>query len=108
MYRFSDPNSGEPIHKVPIDGRTNVNPPEVWEVYEASFRGKVNWADYIRKVNPQTILWYYGSPLTAILDLSPDWCRVYASGKADESFVLFIRRDEFDRRRVEFASPDCV
>jgi hypothetical protein len=108
MYRFSDPATGEPLHKVPIDGRTNVNSPEIWELYRASFLGKANWDGYIKKVGPGTIVWRYGSAMSTLLDESPEWCRVYASGNEDDSFVVFIKRAEFDSRRPEFTSPDCT
>lgn len=107
MYRFSDRLTGEPGYKVAIDGRTNVNPPEVWELYRASFMGRANWDDYIKKVGPETVLWRQGSPMTSLLLLSPEWCRVYASGSDDESFVVFIKRSEFDRRRGSLSSIDC-
>ncbi len=108
MYRFSDPATGEPLHKVPIDGRTNVNSPEIWELYRESFVGKSNWDGYIKKVQPETVVWRRGSAMSTLLGLSPEWCGVYASGDEDESFVVFIKRQEFDRRRGEFASPDCT
>ena len=108
MYRFSDPISGEAGYKVAIDGRTNVNPPEVWEMYRASFLGRANWDDYIKKVNPETILWRQGSPMTSLLLLSPEWCRVFASGSKDESFVVFIKRQEFEKHRDRLKSIDCT
>lgn len=106
MYRFSRAD-GTPIHKVPIDGRTNVNSPEVWEMYQASLRGASNWEDYIEKVKPKTILWRKGSAFTSLLVLSPEWCRVFASGETEMAHVVFIPRDEFMRRAGELSSDDC-
>ncbi len=108
IYRFSDPVTGEPRHKVPIDGRTNVNSPEIWELYRASFVGKSNWEAYIEKVQPQTIVWRHGSTMSTLLDLSPEWCRVFASGDGDDSSVVFIKREEFEKRRGQLASADCT
>lgn len=108
MYRFSDPVTGEPRHKVPIDGRTNVNSPEVWELYRSSFVGKANWDGYIEKVKPETIVWRYGSAMATLLEVSPDWCRVFASGEDDDSSVVFIKREAFEKRRGELAAADCT
>jgi hypothetical protein len=107
MYRFSNPD-GTPRYQVPIDGRTNVNSQEIWEMYQASLRGTTKWAEYIDKVNPKTILWRQGSPFVSLLLLSPEWCRVYASGQSENDFVLFITRDEYARRSSELSSIDCA
>ena len=106
MYRYSN-ERGEPAYKVAIDGRTNVNPPEIWDLYRASFLGKANWQDYINRVQAETILWRQGTAMTALLLLSPEWCRVFASGSEDESFVVFIKRAEFDAKRDRLSSIDC-
>lgn len=106
MYRFSRAD-GTPIHQVPIDGRTNVNSPEIWEMYQASLRGSAKWGEYIDKVKPKTILWRQGTAFVSLLLLSPEWCRVFASGEAETAFVVFISRDEFVRRAGEFSSLDC-
>ncbi len=107
IYRFSDPTTGEPKQKVPIDGRTNVNSPEIWDLYVASRAGRPNWRDFINKVKPETILWSRESPLSALLELSPDWCNVFSSGSPTKGFTVFIKQDAFDRRRAALASPDC-
>jgi uncharacterized membrane protein (DUF485 family) len=106
MYRFSR-TDGTPIHKVAIDGRTNVNSPEIWEMYQASLRGAATWEDYIEKVKPKTILWRQGAAFVSLLLLSPEWCRVYASGETEMAHVVFITREEFMRRAGEFSSIDC-
>ena len=107
MYRFSDEN-GVPRHKVAIDGRTNVNPDSVWEMYRASFGGKATWHDFIDKVKAQTILWRQGSPMTTLLLVSPEWCRVFSSGGGDEDHAVFITSELFRSRAGEFSSPDCA
>jgi hypothetical protein len=106
MYRFSDSN-GVPLHKVAIDGRTNVNPDGIWEMYRASFSGKPTWHDFIDKVQAQTIVWRQGSPMVSLLLVSPEWCRVFSSGPADEDHAVFIRADLFRARSAEFTSLDC-
>jgi hypothetical protein len=45
--------------------------------------------------------------MTSLLLLSPDWCRVYGSGDQDESFVVFIKRQDFEAKRGELTSIDC-
>jgi len=106
MYRFSD-SAGNPRHKVAIDGRTNVNPDGIWEMYRASFTGKATWHDFIDKVNAQTILWRQGSPMVSLLLLSPEWCRVFSSGPGDEDHAVFIRSGLYRERQGELTSSDC-
>ena len=106
MYRYSDA-SGIPRHKVAIDGRTNVNPDSIWEMYRASFTGKATWRDFIDKVQAQTIVWRQGSPMVTLLLVSPEWCRVFSSGPGDEDHAVFIRSELFQARAGEFSSTDC-
>jgi hypothetical protein len=106
MYRYSNPD-GTPQHKVAIDGRTNVNGPEIWDLYQASLRGTSGWHNFIDKVQPKTILWRQGSAFVSLLLLDPDWCRVFATGSGENDFVLFIPRDDFRKRRSELSSIDC-
>jgi hypothetical protein len=107
MYRFSDAN-GEPLHKVAIDGRTNVNPPEVWQMYQESFLGKLGWRNFITKVQPNTILWRQGSAFVSLLYTSKEWCRVFSSGERESDYVVFVTRDEFDRRGGALTSNNCA
>jgi hypothetical protein len=106
MYRFSDQN-GIPSYKVAIDGRTNVNPDEIWRMHQASFSGRANWQDFITKVNPGTILWRQGSPFVSLLLLSPDWCRVFASGAKDDDYAVFVRAEYFRSQNGALTSIDC-
>jgi hypothetical protein len=108
MYRFSNPD-GTPGLLVPIDGRTNVNRPEVWEMYQISMQGGAGWRRYIKAVKPETILWRQGSPFVTLLMESSDWCRVYAGGTGDNDFTVFIKREEFLKRRAELdlTSGNC-
>lgn len=106
MYRFSS-NNGEPIHRVPIDGRTNVNPPAVWQSYEKAFWGREGWKEYIQKVEPKTILWSQGSPLVALLLDSPNWCRVFQTGTKAHDYSVFILKEDFQRYDKGLLSSNC-
>jgi hypothetical protein len=106
MYRYSD-SAGVPRHRVAIDGRTNVNPDDVWEMYRASFTGKATWYEFIDKVQAQTIVWRQGSPMVSLLLLSPEWCQVFSSGPGDEDHAVFIKSELFRARSGEFRSSDC-
>jgi len=105
-FRWSS-SEGEPTHLVPLDGRTNVNRRDVWDSYTKAFRGSEQWREYFSKVNPRTVIWRQGSPLVPLLLEAPDWCRVFESNKRPGSYAVFITRDEFDRRKGDFASSDC-
>jgi hypothetical protein len=106
MYRFSD-EDGTPRYQVSIDGRTNVNPPEIWELFAASFQGRSTWRKYIEAVKPRTIMWRQGSPMVSLLFESREWCRVFASGEEDGDIVVFIRREDFFSRSGELSSTNC-
>jgi len=105
-YRWSSAE-GVPHHLVSIDGRTNVNRKDVWESYVKAFIGREGWRDYFAKVNPQTVIWRQGSPLVPILLEAPEWCRIFVSGQQSTSYVVFVTREEFDRRKGEFSASDC-
>jgi hypothetical protein len=106
LYRFSS-SDGVPRYKVPIDGRTNVNSPSIWRMYDDAFFGRENWEEYIRAVEPKTIIWRQESPFVSLLIESSEWCRVFQSGSMRTDYSVFISRDEFNSRRNEFDSPDC-
>ena len=106
MYRFSDAG-GNLTHPVTIDGRTNVNPPEVWEKYRASLTGRHDWRGYIDLVKPETILWETESPFTSLLLAGGQWCEVFRTGNDTRGFMVFLKRSVFDSRKGEFTSPNC-
>jgi hypothetical protein len=106
MYRFSN-DDGTPRRQVSIDGRTNVNPPEVWDMYAASLQGRSTWRDYIHAVKPKTILWRQGGPMVSLLLETGQWCRVFATGSNDEDFVVFVRREDFLARANPLTSSNC-
>ena len=107
MYRFSDAD-GNLDHLVAIDGRTNVNPPEVWTKYYNAMRGLSGWREYFDLVQPQTVLWRNESPLTAILLALPqEWRRVYCWGRPADGFSVFVRTAYFESRGGALAAADC-
>lgn len=107
MYRFTD-EQGKPELLVPIDGRTNVNSPEAWEMYTASFLGKREWRKFIDVVKPQTILWRQGSAFTALLFASGEWCRVFSSGSEEDDYVVFVQRRAFEQSEPKLTSVNCA
>jgi hypothetical protein len=106
QYRWSSAN-GEPRALVAIDGRTNVNRPDIWSDYRNAFTGREEWRGYFDKVNPRTVIWRKGSPLTALLVEDPEWCRVFDAGSNPSGYGVFITRDEFMNRPGVFESSDC-
>lgn len=106
MYRFGAAD-GTPGPLVPIDGRTNLIPPEVWEKHQAALFGKESWRGYFELVKPQTVLWPNESPLIAILIASKEWCRVFRTRKDSEGFSVFIPREEYLARKAELPSDTC-
>jgi len=90
MYRYSD-SEGNPKMLVPIDGRTNVIPPELMVKYGKALRGQLGWHEYIDAVKPETILWRTEGPLVAILNERKDWKMVYKDGTDEKGHVVFQR-----------------
>jgi hypothetical protein len=109
MYRLSD-SKGNLQHKVVIDGRTNVVPPELWKKFMAAYLGQENWREYFEYFaeKPQTVLWKSESPLLAILLASKEWCLVNRSGSEKEGFVVFVSREQFERRKEELKAENCT
>jgi hypothetical protein len=106
QYRWSSLN-GEPKFLVPIDGRTNVNRRDIWKDYRETFTGREGWRQYFAKVDPRTVIWRRGSPLTTLLLEDADWCRVFEAGSNPSGYGVFITRDEFNARSGVFSSSDC-
>jgi len=110
MYRLSN-HKGELTNLVSIDGRTNVNPVEVWNEFYASLMGKHNWRKFIDRVQPETILWKTESPFTTLLLEDDQWCVVYRFGEKERmeerGYSVFVTRAYFDTRAEEFISEDC-
>lgn len=106
MYRLSDLN-GVLLDKVPIDGRTNVNSPEIWFAYMDALKGTPNWRRYLELVTPQTILWKRESPFGSLLLASGEWCDVFSSGDETRGYQVLVTREYFNLHRSEFSSSSC-
>jgi hypothetical protein len=106
MYRFSD-SKGYLEHKVPIDGRTNVAPPEIFESFQAAYMGKMGWQKYLEQVDPKTILWRVASPLTPILLETKKWCVVYGDLEDEAGFVIFLKRSIWEQGFKDVLSTNC-
>ncbi len=106
MYRYSDA-AGNPGLQVPVDGRTNVNDPKVFDKFENAFSGKRNWQKYFDAVNPGTVLWPSGSPLVTILLQKQDWCLVFWSGEEDDGYSVFVKQDFWAAHKEELPSQNC-
>lgn len=106
IYRHSN-QYGEPSQLVPIDGRTNVTPHEVWNKFKAAFDGLHNWHEYIDLVKPQTILWRVESPLSSILLATGDWCSVFRSGDSEQGYHVFVNREFYLDNQERFQAATC-
>lgn len=108
MYRFADA-AGNLDRKVTIDGRTNVNPPEISEAHAAAFQGNRNWRGYLEMTRPETVLWKNRSPFVSLLEATGEWCRVYDSGSEKsptDGHSVFISRAQAARRGIEERCPE--
>lgn len=105
-YRYSDSN-GVTDEAVSIDGRTNVNPVEIWNASHAAFTGQHTWHTYFDIVEPGTVLWPTESPLTTILLQKETWCRVYQTGNQHEGYSVFVHKDFFITRADSLTSDNC-
>jgi hypothetical protein len=106
MYRYSDA-AGIPKYLVPIDGRTNVTPPDVFKKFEAALNGKQNWREYFEVVKPESILWPSESPLVSILLEGTSWCRVLTTGDKEVGYSVFVKRSYWESRKDELESTNC-
>lgn len=106
MYRLSN-DRGEVSHLPSIDGRTNLISKELWDMHTNALLGRHGWEKYIEAVNPKTILWKAESPLTSILRNNSQWCHVYLAGDYKDGFVIFLLREEFEKRRGELNADNC-
>jgi hypothetical protein len=106
MYRLSD-SKGNVSHKVAIDGRTNIISEELWGSFYVALNGRIGWQRFIEKVQPNTILWKWESPLTPILQEGGKWCLLFHSGIPTEGFVVFVRREYMESHQAEYADLHC-
>lgn len=106
MYRYSDP-AGNPGVLVPIDGRTNMVPPKIFEKFDAALAGKRKWREYFDAVKPGTVLWPSGSPLVALLLERQEWCLVYWTGDDEDGYSVFVNHEYWQTRQQELPSQNC-
>ncbi len=109
MYRFSTPE-GEPENPeslVTVDGRTNVNPPEIWELYQKSSHGKTGWKEYLSRSGAKTVLWRQPTPMIALLLESREWCHLYGDLSSSKDFVVFLRRELYETQFSHLPSVQC-
>jgi len=107
IYRFSD-KKGTLQNLVPIDGRTNVIPQEVWAKYLAAFKGKRNWQEYFDVVKPETVLWRADSPLSSILLAGEEWCLVFPAVLSDKGAMVFVKQRYFAEHASTLQSRNCA
>lgn len=91
LYRKAD-QKGEVLNKVPIDGRTNVIPDNVWQAYTESFYGKRKWTEFIDLHRPKTILWSMESPFVNLLLASNKWCLAFQQGAGNAGYGVFVEK----------------
>ncbi len=77
-----------PEQRVFADGRTDFYGPEIGDAYIDLMYGGPRWAEVLASYEFDAILTPSKRPLTALLDLDPDWERY----DEDEEAVLFVPR----------------
>ena len=97
MYRRSD-EKGMVEEKVPVDGRTNVTPIDIWVKFQASFEGMRNWEEFVELTNANTVLWSMASPFGNLLLASGEWCLVFQQGQGASGYGLFVRQSAIESR----------
>jgi hypothetical protein len=110
MYRYAD-GDGVPRHLVPIDGRSNVIPPERMTQYMDMAAGAGSWREFFDAVDPRTVVFQVDSPLVAILEATGNWCVIGRVSGVPLETALLLRKDEFERRRhsaAPVAAENCL
>lgn len=108
LYRYNT-SKQDTIVTVPIDGRTNINDPDIVSLFLSALRGAGNWRDYIEKTKPGSILWKSGTALSSLLLLDADWCQVYPErGAGADQWSVFVRKEFLQAHPSEFSSVDCA
>lgn len=93
MYRFSD-EAGNVSTQIPIDGRTNVNPVQIWEAYREAYDGGDNWSRFIELTKARTIIWRRESKFVELLRSSGKWREVYDDGNDKHGYVVLTAIDQ--------------
>ncbi len=105
MRHFTE-ESHEPRELVVIDGRTNVAPKEVMEIFMEARSGGRNWRKLLDITEPQTILWVGDSAFISLLLLTKEWCSVYEAPHTQLEHTVLIPREIYENRLADF--PDAV
>lgn len=77
-----------PKYLVSMDGRADVHKIEWLQYLDALENLSPNWERYLKRYNPDVIVWSPQMPLAIILRSEPDWRIVYE----DKTAVVFVRR----------------
>jgi len=76
-----------PRYRVSIDGRTGVYGDAILRRYRATQALAPDWQRFLTECDPQVILWRVHEPLVRVLELLPEWRRLYE----DDVAVIFVR-----------------
>jgi hypothetical protein len=106
LYKTSN-KSGIPSEKVVIDGRTNINNPEIVQEFLAALYAKPNWDSIFKRLEPQTILWENGFPLSTLLDESQQWCKVFPAEK-NSHWSVYLHRKAWLPIKHRLRSLNCT
>jgi hypothetical protein len=91
IYRLSDAEGVLP-YLVAVDGRTNVLNDKEWKAYERFQHGKIPWNTFLKKYQPESILWRTSSPVPALLLETGTWRLIKKFGAGEGERALFIKK----------------
>jgi hypothetical protein len=75
-------------YQVSMDGRTQVYGEETLRQYRALIHLEAEWRQFFARCAPDVILWPKKEPFARLVELMPDWTKLYEDGVA----VIFVRR----------------
>jgi hypothetical protein len=78
----------KPPYRVSIDGRTQVYGEETLRQYRSLIFLEPHWREFLARCAPDVILWPKKEPFARVLELLPEWTRVYE----DDLALIFSRR----------------
>jgi hypothetical protein len=84
---------------VAIDGRTQVYGEETLRQYRDMVWLRPGWRGFLERTDPEVVLWPRRAAFTRILEMLPEWRRVYR----DEVATVFVRRGRSDGEDVDRA-----
>jgi hypothetical protein len=110
MYRLSNKN-GQPLEKVILDGRTNINNPEIVKEFLSALHSKADWRKLFDRIKPKTVLWENSFPLTTILLEKGSWCHVFPKANFpinSSRWSVFVSRADWLPMRHRIGSRNCT